>query len=286
MPDMNRTSASANSATLENIVSKPTGTRWLVLLLISFMYLITYMDRSNISVAAPAIAREFGLSKTAMGWVFSAFTLAYALGQFPGGWLGDRIGPRKVLTVIMFWWAIAAVSTGAAVGIHYAAGRTFSAWTGRGRRVSRGDARNAALVSQGGTRAHPGHHSLLQPVCCGRDAVCRRRNHERVRLARHFLHFRIARRDLGRGFWRDLSQSPRGSQRRQPCGTRAYPRPQRRTARSSSSKPQRAAMYRGNSFCARRTCGTSPRLTAVFFTALIFFSHGTPPTCRNTGTSR
>jgi len=117
MPDMNRTSASANAATLENVASKPTGTRWLVLLLISFMYLITYMDRSNISVAAPAIAKEFGLSKTAMGWVFSAFTLAYALGQFPGGWLGDRIGPRKVLTVIMFWWAIAAVSTGAATGL-------------------------------------------------------------------------------------------------------------------------------------------------------------------------
>jgi sugar phosphate permease len=117
MPDMNRTSASVDAAVLENVAPKPTGTRWLVLLLISFMYLITYMDRSNISVAAPAIAKDFGLSKTAMGWVFSAFTLAYALGQFPGGWLGDRIGPRKVLTVIMFWWAIAAVSTGAAAGL-------------------------------------------------------------------------------------------------------------------------------------------------------------------------
>ena len=117
MPDRNGTSASVDAAVLENVAPKPTGTRWLVLLLISFMYLITYMDRSNISVAAPAIAREFALSKTAMGWVFSAFTLAYALGQFPGGWLGDRIGPRKVLTVIMFWWAIAAVSTGAAAGL-------------------------------------------------------------------------------------------------------------------------------------------------------------------------
>ncbi|HET6142478.1 MAG TPA: MFS transporter [Candidatus Acidoferrales bacterium] len=116
MPDRNRTSASASAAIEETSASKPTKTRWLVLVLISFMYLITYMDRSNISVAAPGITKEFGLSKTAMGWVFSAFTLAYALGQFPGGWLGDRIGPRKVLTVIMFWWAIAAVSTGAAVG--------------------------------------------------------------------------------------------------------------------------------------------------------------------------
>src|ERR1700674_3292075 len=117
MPDMNRTSASASAAIEEDATSKPTKTRWLVLVLIRFMYLITYMDRSNISVAAPAIAKEFGLSKTAMGWVFSAFALAYALGQFPGGWLGDRIGPRKVLTVIMFWWAIAAISTGAAAGL-------------------------------------------------------------------------------------------------------------------------------------------------------------------------
>ena len=54
MPDMNRTSASASAATLENVAPKPTRTRWLVLLLISFMYLITYMDRSNISVAAAA----------------------------------------------------------------------------------------------------------------------------------------------------------------------------------------------------------------------------------------
>ena len=79
MPDMNRTSASASAAIEEDATSKPTKTRWLVLVLISFMYLITYMDRSNISVAAPAIAKEFGLSKTAMGWVFSAFALAYAL---------------------------------------------------------------------------------------------------------------------------------------------------------------------------------------------------------------
>ncbi|HEY2645368.1 MAG TPA: MFS transporter [Candidatus Acidoferrales bacterium] len=117
MPDMNRTSASTSTSIEEDAALKPTQTRWLVLVLISFMYLITYMDRSNISVAAPAITKEFGLSKTAMGWVFSAFTLAYALGQFPAGWLGDRIGPRIVLTAIMFWWAIAAVSTGTATGV-------------------------------------------------------------------------------------------------------------------------------------------------------------------------
>src|ERR1700692_5012958 len=99
MLDTNLPPLLESSAISENAAFKPTNTRWMVLFLISLMYLLTYMDRSNISVAAPAIAKEFGLSKTAMGWVFSAFTLAYALGQFTGGWLGDRIGPRKVLTV-------------------------------------------------------------------------------------------------------------------------------------------------------------------------------------------
>jgi len=81
------------------------------------MYLICYMDRSNISVAQPEIGKEFGLDKSSMGLVLSAFTWAYAMGQIPAGWLGDRFGPKKVLTVIMSWWAVAAALTGAALGM-------------------------------------------------------------------------------------------------------------------------------------------------------------------------
>jgi sugar phosphate permease len=81
------------------------------------MYLICYMDRSNISVAQPEIGKAFGLDKTAMGFVLSAFTWAYAIGQIPAGFLGDRFGPKKVLTVIMSWWSVAAVMTGAALGM-------------------------------------------------------------------------------------------------------------------------------------------------------------------------
>jgi sugar phosphate permease len=69
-------------------------------------------------VAQPEIAKQFGLSKTAMGLVLAAFTWAYALGQIPAGWLGDRFGPRKVLAVIMSWWAVAAAMTGAALGLY------------------------------------------------------------------------------------------------------------------------------------------------------------------------
>jgi sugar phosphate permease len=81
------------------------------------MYLICYMDRSNISVAQPEIGKAFGLGKTSMGLVLSAFTWAYAIGQIPAGFLGDRFGPKKVLTVIMSWWSVAGVMTGAAIGM-------------------------------------------------------------------------------------------------------------------------------------------------------------------------
>ena len=106
-------------------VTAASGTRWTILTLISVMYLITYMDRTNVSVAASAMAREFSLTKTAVGLIFSAFLWAYALGQIPAGWLADRIGPRKVLLFIVPFWslmtAMTALATGAAslIGIRF-----------------------------------------------------------------------------------------------------------------------------------------------------------------------
>jgi len=113
----NRAVVSERQLASGGISSQATKTRWWILFLISLMYLICYMDRSNISVAAPEIIKEFGLSKSAMGVVLAAFTWAYALGQVPAGWLGDRFGPKKVLTVIMTWWAVGATMTGAALGM-------------------------------------------------------------------------------------------------------------------------------------------------------------------------
>src|SRR5664280_2884510 len=86
--------------------------RWLILVLISLMYLITYLDRVNISTAAPAISKEFGFDKITMGVIFSAFVWAYALFQVPGGWVSDRFGPRKVLTTIVTYWSIMTAATG------------------------------------------------------------------------------------------------------------------------------------------------------------------------------
>ncbi len=95
---------------------RPSRGRWYVLLLISVMYLITYLDRVNISTAAPAISKEFGFDKVTMGVIFSAFVWAYALFQVPGGWLSDRFGARGVLTGVVAYWSLMTAATAAAFG--------------------------------------------------------------------------------------------------------------------------------------------------------------------------
>ncbi|HEX3502696.1 MAG TPA: MFS transporter [Xanthobacteraceae bacterium] len=95
-------------------ITSPSNGRWYVLLLISVMYLITYLDRVNISTAAPVISKEFGFDKVTMGFIFSAFLWSYALFQVPGGWLSDRFGARGVLAGLVTYWSIMTVATAAA----------------------------------------------------------------------------------------------------------------------------------------------------------------------------
>src|SRR5437879_5378121 len=90
--------------------------RWYILGLISLMYLITYLDRVNISTAAPAISQEFGFDKIAFGVIFGAFVWAYAMFQVPGGWLSDRFGARPVLATIVAYWSVMTAATAAATG--------------------------------------------------------------------------------------------------------------------------------------------------------------------------
>jgi sugar phosphate permease len=102
---------------LNNLLTqKKSNMRWLILFIICLMYLITYMDRTNISVVAPAIRKEFGFDKITMGLIFSSFTWAYAIGQVPGGWLGDRFGPRGVLTTIVSYWSFMTIVTAQSAG--------------------------------------------------------------------------------------------------------------------------------------------------------------------------
>jgi sugar phosphate permease len=63
------------------------------------------MDRVVISAAAPSIREEFGFDIATMGGILASFRWGYALFQIPGGWVGDVLGPRKALTVIVLWWS-------------------------------------------------------------------------------------------------------------------------------------------------------------------------------------
>ncbi len=96
---------------------RSTRKRWFVLLLISLMYFIAYLDRVNMSTAAPVISKEFGFDKITMGAIFSAFVWSYALFQIPGGWLGDRFGPRRVLAGLMAYWSIMTAFVASATGV-------------------------------------------------------------------------------------------------------------------------------------------------------------------------
>ncbi|MGZ6078703.1 MAG: MFS transporter [Myxococcaceae bacterium] len=88
-----------------------------VVLLLCLMYLITYIDRVNISTAAPLIRKELGLSQTQLGIVFSAFGYPYAVFQIVGGALGDHFGARRTLTICGLIWAVATILTGLTGGL-------------------------------------------------------------------------------------------------------------------------------------------------------------------------
>ncbi len=84
----------------------PSHTRWKIAGLLCVLAMTNYFLRTNISVAGHAIMRDFHLTQTQMGTVFSAFVLGYTLFQIPGGMLADRYGPRIVLAVAAVLWGI------------------------------------------------------------------------------------------------------------------------------------------------------------------------------------
>lgn len=78
----------------------------MILFLLLCISIVTYIDRVNISVTARQMMPALGLTDLEMGEIFSAFVFGYALCQIPGGWLGDRWGPRRILTLAVIWWSL------------------------------------------------------------------------------------------------------------------------------------------------------------------------------------
>jgi ACS family D-galactonate transporter-like MFS transporter len=82
----------------------------MVLLFVSVT--INYLDRSNLSITAPAMRTALGLDTAQMGYVLSAFGWTYALCQIPGGWLVDRVAPRVLFAVLIVAWSLATILLG------------------------------------------------------------------------------------------------------------------------------------------------------------------------------
>jgi MFS family permease len=90
----------------------PTHARYGVLAFALIVTAISYLDRVCISMTAPFMQKDLGLSDGQMGLVFSAFTFAYAVFEVPAGWLADRFGPRLMMTRVVVWWSLFTAATG------------------------------------------------------------------------------------------------------------------------------------------------------------------------------
>jgi len=88
--------------------------RYLVVVGLFILSMITFIDRACIATAKEPISHDLALSDAAMGMVFGAFALGYALAQIPSGWLADRFGPRSVLALVVFAWSALTAATGLA----------------------------------------------------------------------------------------------------------------------------------------------------------------------------
>ncbi|WP_235801697.1 MFS transporter [Heyndrickxia coagulans] len=91
---------------------RATRVRFGILALIFVNVVVNYMDRSNISIAAPFLTKDLHLNSVQLGLIFSAFGWAYALLQVPGGWFVDRVKPRVLYTVTLGLWSLATLIQG------------------------------------------------------------------------------------------------------------------------------------------------------------------------------
>ena len=91
---------------------RPTRTRYLVVVFAIVLAVVQYIDRVAISQAKDGMARDLSFTDAQMGAIFAAFGLSYALFEIPTGWLGDKIGARKVLVRVVLWWSFFTAATG------------------------------------------------------------------------------------------------------------------------------------------------------------------------------
>ncbi|MBI4892843.1 MAG: MFS transporter [Acidobacteria bacterium] len=91
--------------------------RWTVVAFIFAGILVSYIDRGNLGIAAPAIMRDYSFEPARMGVLLSAFFWTYALFQIPAGALVDRYGIRLTYAAAFLLWSLASASIGLSRGL-------------------------------------------------------------------------------------------------------------------------------------------------------------------------
>jgi ACS family glucarate transporter-like MFS transporter len=87
--------------------------RWLLIGWLFVLSAVAFLDRVNLSIAGGALSKEYHLTNVQFGFLSTALLIGYTLFQTPAGWLADRFGPRRVLTISVLWWGVFTALTAA-----------------------------------------------------------------------------------------------------------------------------------------------------------------------------
>jgi sugar phosphate permease len=106
-------------------VGRASRVRYQVVAVACVLAVLTYINRLGFGVAAPEIKKDLGFTDDQMGYLASAFLVAYGLCQVPGGMLGDRFGTRYLLTLLVLAWSVLSGATALALGLTAVASLPF-----------------------------------------------------------------------------------------------------------------------------------------------------------------
>ena len=155
--------------------------------LLILLFAITYIDRVCISVAGPRMQEDLGIDPVGWGWVTAMFTLSYCLFEIPTGALGDRIGPRRVLTRVVLWWSAFTSLTGTVSNYYLLLHHQVLLWRRRSGRVSERLDRRLALVPSVPAREHVRCAADGEPDWRSHRAAPGRADSDPLRMARVLL---------------------------------------------------------------------------------------------------